>query len=160
MEWKPTLWPEFREQFGANDEARKAPNWDEKSRSTEILRISEMCTKIKSLDLDLRPTELDKQTGEFTINENETTSKFFYPISRLTQLTSLALTAPMIDSGSLIEDFIVRLIRNMVGLQSFKCGSTEAVTPDSESFDWPLDCISPLGLHLSKLDGLKELYFQ
>ncbi|KNE95454.1 hypothetical protein PSTG_11310 [Puccinia striiformis f. sp. tritici PST-78] len=88
------LYPEFREELGPNDEARKTPDWNEKSRSTEILRILEMCTKITSLDLDLRPTELDKQTGEFTINENETTSKFFYPISKLTQLTSIALTSP------------------------------------------------------------------
>ncbi|KAI9605757.1 hypothetical protein H4Q26_004122 [Puccinia striiformis f. sp. tritici PST-130] len=121
------LYPDFREELGANDEARKTQDWNEKSRSTEILTILEMCTKIKSLDLDLRPTELDKRTGEFTIDENETTSK---------------------------------LIRDMSDLESFKCNGVDAVTPDFEPFSSALPCESPLGLHLSKLRYLKELYLK
>ncbi|KAA1092552.1 hypothetical protein PGT21_007141 [Puccinia graminis f. sp. tritici] len=154
------LWPDLREELGANDEARKVQDWDESSRSTEILAILEMCTKVTSLDLDLRPTELDKQTGEFTIDETETTSKFFYPISRLTQLTSIALTTPLLANNSFTEQFLVRLIRDMSELQSFKCYGTDSVTPDLEGFSWPLPCGSPLGLHLSKLTSLKELYLQ
>ncbi|KAI7949867.1 hypothetical protein MJO28_008688 [Puccinia striiformis f. sp. tritici] len=74
-----------------------------------------MCMKVTSLDLDLRPTKLDKQSREFTIDENEATSNIFYPVSRLTKLTSLALTAPKIKSKLFNEDFIVRLIRDIVG---------------------------------------------
>ncbi|KAH9455117.1 hypothetical protein Pst134EA_022593 [Puccinia striiformis f. sp. tritici] len=154
------LYPEFREELGANDEARKTQDWNEKSRSTEILRILEMCTKITSLDLDLRPTELDKRTGEFTIDENETTSKFFYPISKLTQLTSIALTSPLLANNCFTEQFVVRLIRDMSDLESFKCHGVDAVTPDFEPFNWAVPCESPLGLHLSKLKSLKELYLK
>ncbi|KAH9455120.1 hypothetical protein MJO29_011917 [Puccinia striiformis f. sp. tritici] len=154
------LYPDFREELGANDEARKTQDWNEKSRSTEILTILEMCTKIKSLDLDLRPTELDKRTGEFTIDENETTSKFFYPISKLTQLTSIALTSPLFADDCFNEQFMVRLIRDMSDLESFKCNGVDAVTPDFEPFSSALPCESPLGLHLSKLRYLKELYLK
>ncbi|KAH9455114.1 hypothetical protein Pst134EA_022590 [Puccinia striiformis f. sp. tritici] len=135
-----------------------AEEWNEKSRSTEILGILEMCTEVTSLDLDLRPTKLDKQTGEFTIDENETTSKFFNPISKLTQLTSIALTTPLVVNELSTEQSVVRLLRDMSDLQSFKCNGTDAVTPNFEPFDWAVPCESPLGLHLSKLRSLKELY--
>ncbi|KAI9622411.1 hypothetical protein KEM48_007302 [Puccinia striiformis f. sp. tritici PST-130] len=48
----------------------------------------------------------------------------------------------------------------MPDLQSFECGSTNAVTPDLEGFDWPISCVYPLGLKLSKLRSLKELSLQ
>ncbi|POW16818.1 hypothetical protein PSTT_00938, partial [Puccinia striiformis] len=108
-----TVWPEFQEQSGRGRGRHK--NWSEISRSTKILGILEMCMKVTSLDLDLRPTKLDKQSREFTIDENEATSNIFYPVSRLTKLTSLALTAPKIKSKLFNEDFIVRLIRDIVG---------------------------------------------
>ncbi|KNE95457.1 hypothetical protein PSTG_11313 [Puccinia striiformis f. sp. tritici PST-78] len=55
---------------------------------------------------------------------------------------------------------MVRLIRDMSDLESFKCNGVDAVTPDFEPFNWALPCESPLGLHLSKLRYLKELYLK
>ncbi|KAH9458058.1 hypothetical protein MJO28_005114 [Puccinia striiformis f. sp. tritici] len=152
-----------QEKLGAKTPERKVQDWDENSRAIELIGILTTCTKITGLDIDLRPTQLDKDTGEFVIDKklNEPTSRFLYPVSKLTQLTSIALTVPSIcNAGSYTEQFLVRLIRDMPDLQSFECGSTNAVTPDLEGFDWPISCVSPLGLHLSKLRSLKELSLQ
>ncbi|KAI9603015.1 hypothetical protein H4Q26_002325 [Puccinia striiformis f. sp. tritici PST-130] len=95
-----------------------------------------MCMKVTSLDLDLRPTKLDKQSREFTIDENEATSNIFYPVSRLTKLTSLALTAPKIKSKLFNEDFIVRLIRDIVGGVTHVVGSVYPQTVEIHHGRW------------------------
>ncbi|KAI9624031.1 hypothetical protein H4Q26_017042 [Puccinia striiformis f. sp. tritici PST-130] len=89
-------------------------------------------------------------------NQYDPTSKFIHPIARLTQLTSIALTAPS-EGIPFTERFIVKLIKDMNELQSFTCCSIDAEYPDFEHSNSISECKSPLGIHLSKLVHLKEL---
>ncbi|KAH9443320.1 hypothetical protein H4Q26_016125 [Puccinia striiformis f. sp. tritici PST-130] len=134
----------------------KAQEWDESSRSIELLEILNMCTKITSLDIDLSPTPINPITEEFKLSQYDPTSKFIHPIARLTQLTSIALTAPS-EGIPFTERFIVKLIKDMNELQSFTCCSIDAEYPDFEHSNSISECKSPLGIHLSKLVHLKEL---
>ncbi|WAQ93374.1 hypothetical protein PtA15_18A434 [Puccinia triticina] len=137
--------------------AQRPTEWGEEGRSVELLEILKMCTKATSLDVDLKPARqsLDEHQ-EFIIEPGHPTAKFLQPISQMTLLTTIALTAPS-DGFPFTEPFLVRLIRDMAGLQSFTCCSIEAHAPDIEHSSSITVCESPLALHLSKLDSLKEL---
>ncbi|KNZ49264.1 hypothetical protein VP01_510g1 [Puccinia sorghi] len=151
-EYEPEGW------MGANEEknpSQTTHEWDESARSSELLEILKMCTKTIDLDVDLRPAALDEHQ-QFIIQPLEPTSKFLEPITQLTQLTSISLTAPS-NGPPFSEPFLVRLIKDMVHLKSFTCCLINAEAPDFENSNSITVCESPLALHLSRLSSLKEI---
>ncbi|PLW26062.1 hypothetical protein PCASD_11533 [Puccinia coronata f. sp. avenae] len=151
-EYEPDSWMSALE--GDSSEGAKK-EWDEWGRSSELLEMLTMCTRITNLDVDLRPASLDEHR-QFIPQPLEPTAKFLAPISQLSHLTSIALTAPS-NGNPFSEVFLVRLIQDMVHLQCFRCCAIEAHAPDFELSNSISVCESPLALHLSRLVSLKEI---
>lgn len=120
---------------------------DAARRSSILLEILKACKRLERLDANFYPyTRLDPRntSPEFFIPM----FKFIEPISKLKSLISLSLSAPDVtEAGSLPEDLLVLILKELKLLQSFTCSG---ISPNNES-------VSPLGLCLSRLECLSVI---
>lgn len=156
--------------------ARDNPNdpvgiqqWDAKSRSELLDKIIESCPRLTSIDIDLDPqASIPIKTQEilfpkYQLNDSTLSDHahmpnlFIRPISQLTSLTHLSLNSPS-DRSPYTEPFLVDILTNLSGLQSFTCSRIAATHPSSP--DQQETCQSPLGLHLASLVHLDELHLE
>ncbi|MBW0528874.1 hypothetical protein O181_068589 [Austropuccinia psidii MF-1] len=144
---------EFEQAFDQKSEANLKEDWDEEERSRLLFQILKSCSKISNLDIDLRPASIDNDGNFIPPTKHDPMFKFLTPISQLTSLTSLALTAPS-DGDSFNENFLAYLIKDLTNLQSFTCSSIDA---SSSSSSFKETCHSPLALRLASLTRLDHL---
>lgn len=173
---------EFEDVFEDEAELTFQTQWDPVIRSDLLLQILKSCQRIINLDIDLGPDEIltdsshpptqDSVTQplDFTnlasdlqpihlpntpaISDSGTMNKFIQPISRLTALTTLALSAPS-ERPPFSEAFLVQILGDLRQLQSFTCSRIDASAPKALAANET--CLSPLGLHLASLPNLVAL---
>ncbi|KAG0144431.1 hypothetical protein CROQUDRAFT_672352 [Cronartium quercuum f. sp. fusiforme G11] len=138
---------EFEEMF-EEEEEKIHLEWGTEKRSKLLFNILNQCKRLIEIDIDLHP---------LIPNLNSSTHKFIEPISKLTNLTILSLTAPD-DNLPFTEEFLIRILKDLNLLESFTCSRISSSSPNILSLnDQSTNFQSPLGLHLSNLPNLKHL---
>ncbi|KNF06876.1 hypothetical protein PSTG_00193 [Puccinia striiformis f. sp. tritici PST-78] len=115
----------------------------------ELRHLLEICTNLTKVSIWLDSAWLD-MSGEFLITGIFPTSTLLHPISQLFNLTHIVLNN---HTGCALfeEEFLVKLLGNMVHLVSIRTNYIRATYPTCE-------CISPLATQLASLLSLKSIH--
>ncbi|PLW24268.1 hypothetical protein PCASD_00162 [Puccinia coronata f. sp. avenae] len=128
-------------------------------RYSQVCDIIQACTNLRhmALEIDPQPYSTDDE-GDFLFEPAFPASKMLKPISQLSHLTAFDLRPPWTDKF-FSEEFVVRLIRDMIHLVDFECAWVKPTSnrQPSEYSNSDQVSVSPLAVHLSSLSSLKLL---
>ncbi|OAV87288.1 hypothetical protein PTTG_29495 [Puccinia triticina 1-1 BBBD Race 1] len=128
----------------------------------QLCHILKVCTNLTKLNIRLECAAWLDQFGNLIIDPvHRPMSTLLQPISQLSNITYLTLDNLNGHRCMFDEQFLVRILRNLVHLVSLRINKVGTSFPTCDFDDQPpvQPLVSPLAIHLASLSSLKFIHF-